>query len=95
MRSTGLGRQERNAAFAQAMDEMAALRPESALLREMIEARMRAGLTQTELARRMGTTQSAIARLESGRISPNIRTLKKLAEVTGSRLVVRLDEKMA
>jgi len=52
---------------------------------------MRAGLTQQELARRMGTTQSTIARLERGGRLPNFRTLKRLAEVTESRLVVRLD----
>jgi transcriptional regulator with XRE-family HTH domain len=39
----------------------------------------------------MGTKQSAIARLEGGRSSPTIKTLRKLAEVTQSRLIVRLD----
>jgi ribosome-binding protein aMBF1 (putative translation factor) len=71
--------------------EFEALEPEFALVREVIGARVRAGLTQEQLAQRMGTTQSAIARLESGRGSPSIKTLKKLASVTGSRLVVRLD----
>jgi len=77
------------AAFEKAL---AALRPEGALQREMVEARVRAGMTQQQLAEQMGTTQSAIARLESGRNSPSITTLKKIAAVTGSRLVVRLDE---
>ena len=79
----------RDAAFAKAME---ALKPENALRCELVEARVRAGLTQAELARQMGTTQSAIARLESGRSSPGLTTLRKLADVTGSRLVVRLDE---
>jgi ribosome-binding protein aMBF1 (putative translation factor) len=82
-------RQVRDAAFARLLEEM---RPENALKTAMIEARIRAGLTQQQLAERMGTKQTAIARLERGRSSPNIRTLKKLAEVTRSRLVIRLDE---
>jgi len=69
--------------------------PEYALVREVIGARVRAGLTQEQLAQRMGTTQSAIARLEGGRSSPSIKTLKKLAEATGSRLLVRLDGAVA
>jgi transcriptional regulator with XRE-family HTH domain len=77
------------AAFEKALE---ALRPEGALQREMVEARVRAGMTQQQLAEQMGTTQSAIARLETGRSSPSITTLKKIAAVTGSRLVVRLDE---
>lgn len=54
----------------------------------LIEARSRAQLSQTELAKRIGTTQSAIARLESGQISPTISTLKRYATATGSRLVI-------
>ncbi|MBA4210826.1 MAG: transcriptional regulator [Parvibaculum sp.] len=54
----------------------------------LIEARSRAHLSQTELAKRIGTTQSAIARLESGQVSPTITTLKRYAAATGSRLVI-------
>jgi DNA-binding XRE family transcriptional regulator len=68
-----------------------AMRPEGALRQEMVAARLRAGLSQAALARRMGTGQSAIARLESGRGSPSFTTLRKLAEATGSRLTVRLE----
>lgn len=57
----------------------------------MIEARARAGLTQEELAGRMQTSQSAIARLESGRSLPSGRTLKRLADATGSRLRIRFE----
>jgi len=85
-------RKARDAAFALALEE---LQPERALMRAMVEARVRAGLTQAELALRMGTKQPVIARLEAGRRSPNIRTLRKLAAATGSRLVVRLDEAAA
>jgi ribosome-binding protein aMBF1 (putative translation factor) len=81
-------RKARDTTFAELLVSM---NPASALRREMIAARMRARLTQGELARRMGTTQSVIARLELGGRSPNIKTLRRLAQVTGSRLVVRLD----
>lgn len=67
----------------------AASEDEFALARELIAARVRAGLTQEQLAQRMGTTQSAIARLESGRRMPGVRTLERLAAATGTRLVVR------
>ena len=72
---------------------LASLKCGSAVQQEIIAARLRAGLTQAQLARRMSTTQSAIARLEGGRFSPSIETLEKLAAATGSRLVLRLDEK--
>ena len=65
--------------------------PEFELARELITARTRAGLTQSELAERMHTTQSTIARLESGRTLPSMRTLERYAAATGSRAVVRLE----
>jgi ribosome-binding protein aMBF1 (putative translation factor) len=68
------------------------IRPELALRREMLEARLRAGLTQQQLAQRMNTTQSAIARWESGDSLPGFKTLMKLASVTGFRLIVRFEE---
>ena len=55
------------------------LEPEFTLPRMLIEARTRAALTQAELAERMETTQSVVARLESGRIHPSTRTLEKIA----------------
>src|SRR5579872_671383 len=67
----------------------AASEGEFTLARELIGARVSAGLTQEQLAQRMGTTQSAIARLETGRRVPGVRTLEPLAEATGTRLVVR------
>ena len=54
----------------------------------VIGARIHAGLTQEELAERMGTSQSAIARLESGRSRPSTTTLAKLAAATGTKLRV-------
>jgi ribosome-binding protein aMBF1 (putative translation factor) len=63
----------------------------------VIGARARAGLTQEELAERMGTSQSAIARLESGRSRPSTTTLAKLAAATGTKLRVSFvpDDKAA
>lgn len=61
------------------------------LAHQLISARVAAGLTQEQLAQRMGTTQSAIARLESGRRMPGLKTLERLAAATGARLVVRLE----
>jgi AraC-like DNA-binding protein len=52
----------------------------------LIGARAHVGLSQSELARRMGTSQAAIARLESGRYLPSARTLQRFAEATGTRL---------
>ncbi len=67
------------------------LEPEFALARAIIEARTRAHLTQAELAQRMATSQSAVARLESGRVRPSTRTLEKVARATGTRLRIRFD----
>jgi transcriptional regulator with XRE-family HTH domain len=58
----------------------------------LLAARARSGLTQAEIAARMGTTQSAVARLESGKTKPSLRTLEKFAAATGSRLTVALEE---
>ncbi len=68
----------------------AALEEEFSLSRELIAARVRAGLTQAELAERMGTTQSAIARLESGARLPSVKTLLRFAKATRSRPVLKL-----
>jgi transcriptional regulator with XRE-family HTH domain len=51
---------------------------------------LRAGLSQAELAIRMGTSQSAIARLESGQTLPSTKTLLRYAEATGSEFHLRL-----
>ena len=67
------------------------LGPEFEVARALIEARRSAGFTQAELAARMKTTQSAVARLESGRIPPSTRTLQKVAKATGTRLRIRFE----
>ncbi len=72
--------------------EYDALEEEFAVASELIAARARAGLSQAEVAARMGTTQSTIARLESGRTLPSLRTLRRYAAATGSRAVVHLEK---
>jgi ribosome-binding protein aMBF1 (putative translation factor) len=63
---------------------------EFALVAELIRARMKAGLTQAEVAERMQSTQPAIARLESAGRIPSTRTLQRYAKATGNKLRVRL-----
>jgi transcriptional regulator with XRE-family HTH domain len=67
------------------------LAPEFALLDAILAAREAAGLTQADVAKRIGTTQSAIARFESrsGRHSPTIATLERYAQALGYTLQVR------
>ena len=67
------------------------LGPEFELARSLIEARVGAGLTQAQLAERMKTTQSVVARLESGRAHPSTRTLEKVAQSTGTRLRISFE----
>ena len=69
-------------------EEYAKADAEFALIEAMIMARREAKLTQAELAEKIGTTQSAIARLEAGRVSPSISTLRRYAEATGHQLQV-------
>jgi DNA-binding XRE family transcriptional regulator len=70
--------------------EYAAADAEFVVIEALVRARTAADLSQAELARRIGTTQSAIARLEGGRVSPSLSTLRKYAEATGTRLEVNL-----
>jgi ribosome-binding protein aMBF1 (putative translation factor) len=70
--------------------EFDALEQEFAIASELIRARARAGLSQAELAARMGTSQSAIARLESGQTLPSTKTLLRFAEATQSKVELRL-----
>ena len=68
-----------------------ALEDEFALASALIDARAAANLTQEELARRMGTTQPVIARMEGGKVMPSSRTLAKLARATGTRLRITFE----
>ena len=61
------------------------------MARELIAARSRAGMTQSDVAQRMGTTQSVIARLEGGKSIPSMRTVQRYAQAVGARAVVRIE----
>jgi predicted transcriptional regulator len=67
-----------------------ALAPEFEIAAELLRARLRADLSQAELAVRMGTSQSAVARLESGDTLPSTKTLLRYARTTGSKVRVKL-----
>ncbi|MSO67959.1 MAG: XRE family transcriptional regulator [Pseudolabrys sp.] len=71
--------------------EYDALEEEFALIAALAKARMRSGLSQTQLAKRMKTTQSTVARLESGRGKPSTRTLSRFAKATGHRLKISFE----
>jgi transcriptional regulator with XRE-family HTH domain len=74
--------------------EYDALEAEFALFDKLLKARKEAGLTQAEVAKRMGTKTSAVARLEAGggnmKHSPSVATLRKYAEAVGCQLEIRL-----
>ena len=71
--------------------EYEALDDEFRLARILIETRMRAGLSQTQLAQRMKTSQSYVARIESGQIKPSADALQRFAQATGSRLKISFE----
>jgi DNA-binding XRE family transcriptional regulator len=74
--------------FSEAYD---GLEDEYLLVRELLSARVQAGLTQEEVAASMGTTKSAVSRLEgAGKHSPSVSTLKKYAKAVGCGVEIRL-----
>ena len=75
----------------QTREEYDALAGEFETVRELIAARTLAGLTQSEVAQRMGTTQSVVARLESGERALSLRTVQRYANAVGGRAVVRIE----
>lgn len=66
--------------------------PEYVLIRQILDARIKGKLSQADLAAKMGTKQSAVARLESGNANPSLRTLKKVAAATGTRLKLSFEK---
>lgn len=83
-----LARSAKRRGFTAAYD---ALEIEYALAREMLSARTRAGLTQEAVANSMGTTKSAVSRLEAaGRHVPSVASLMKYAEAVGCQLKIEL-----
>lgn len=75
----------RNKAFKKAYDE---LEPEFILIEKIIEARIKKGMTQAELARRIGTKQSALSRFERGDYNPSLKFLRKVADGLGVKLKI-------
>ena len=74
-------------AFRQAYDKIS---PEMEIAFAVAEARHRAKLTQAQLAERIGTSQATVARWENGAVMPSTKSLKRVAEATGTRLHVDL-----
>lgn len=70
--------------------EYDALEPEYRFLKALVEQRISKGITQEMLARKIGTKQSAIARLESGQANPTIGFLKKVADALDVELEIGL-----
>lgn len=66
------------------------LAPEYELIRAVIDKRLKKNMSQTELARKIGTGQSAISRLESGESNPSFKFLQKVAQALGARLTISL-----
>jgi len=68
-----------------------ALGPEFEIIATLVRARANAGLSQSEVAARMGTSQASIARLESGRLATTTRTIRRYAAATGHRVRIVLE----
>lgn len=85
---------KRDPEFREAYDSLA---DEFATLAELLRARQRAGLTQAQLAERMGVSQPVVARIEasvgSRKHAPSLSTLRRYAEACGQRLVIRIEAK--
>jgi DNA-binding XRE family transcriptional regulator len=73
---------------AEYREELARLRPDEEIARQIIGLRMAQNLSQEALAERVGTTKSAISRLESGHHAPSVATLRKVASAFGGELLV-------
>lgn len=71
--------------------EYVALEEEFALASALIRARGNADMTQQQVAAAMGTTQAAVARLESGKVLPSTRTLERFAKATHTRLRISFE----
>ena len=64
------------------------LEAEYALIEQLIAYRLKHGMTQAELAKKLGTKQSAISRFESGTENPTLEFLRKIADALGVRISV-------
>ena len=64
------------------------LQPEMNIMRAMMDARIRAGMTQMELSQKSGISQADISRLENGTRNPSVALLKRLAEAMDTTLII-------
>ncbi len=80
-------KQMKNAAFRRAYEE---LEPEFAIIRQIIDLRLKRRITQAQLAKRMGTAQPSIARMESRGKVKNLDYLQRIAKALDAKLEVRL-----
>ena len=71
--------------------EYSRLEPRYQIISELIELRKKRGLTQKNLAYKIGTKQAAIARIESGRVNPTVSSLEKIASALNSKLTIRFE----
>lgn len=77
----------KDSTFKKAYD---ALEPEYAIIRAIIKKRIESKMSQKDLAKKLGTKQSAISRLESGTYNPTLSFLKKLSTALGGKLEVKI-----
>jgi len=75
--------------------EYDALAQEFSLAEMLLRARAEADMTQAQVAERMKTSQSYVAKLESGQVSPSIKALQRYAAATGARLKISLEPVVA
>jgi len=68
------------------------LTPRYAIISQLIKARIKNKMTQLDVAKKVGTKQSAIARLESGNVNPSLEFLQRIAQVLGYKLTVHLSK---
>lgn len=71
--------------------EYEALAEEFSIAEALIRARSEADMTQNDVAQKMHTSQSYVAKMEGGQISPSIKALQRYAAATGSRLKISLE----
>lgn len=75
----------KNKAVKKAYDELG---PEFAIIEKLIEMRLKQGLTQAQIAKKLGTKQSAISRLERGTYNPTLAFLNKMADALDVKIKI-------
>jgi DNA-binding XRE family transcriptional regulator len=90
--STATDASRRRARSAEYQAEQARLAPYEQLARQLIRLRIETGMSQSQLVEAVGTSHSAISRLESGQHAPTVETLRKLGSAFGKPLVIGFDE---